>query len=118
MAEQKRIRVLIVDDHSVVREGLTTFLKVNRDLELVGEAGNGADAIRLCEATQPDVVLMDLVMPEMDGPTTTRVIRESFPSIQVIALTSFGQEELVKAALQAGAVSYLLKTISAGELAD
>jgi NarL family two-component system response regulator LiaR len=118
MLNPRRIRVLIVDDHAVVREGITTFLKVHRDLEMVGEASGGLEAIRLCGQLQPDVVLMDLVMPEMDGPTTIRLINQTFPLIQVIALTSFGQEDMVRAALQAGAVSYLLKTISANELAD
>jgi len=118
MPDQKRIRVLVVDDHAVVREGITTFLKVHRDLEMVGEASSGQEAIRLCGQTHPDVVLMDLIMPEMDGPTTIRLINQSFPLIQVIALTSFGQEDLVRSALQAGAVSYLLKTISASELAE
>lgn len=118
MTDTRRIRILIVDDHSVVREGLTTFLKVFRDLELVGEASSGAEALRMVGAVEPDVVLMDLMMPEMDGPTATGLIRAQYPQVQVIALTSFGQEDLIRAALQAGAVSYLLKTISATELAD
>ena len=88
------------------------------DLELVGEAGSGREAVRLCEQIQPDVVLMDLVMPEMDGATATRNIRECCPEVQVIALTSFKEQELVQGALEAGAIGYLLKNISADELAD
>jgi NarL family two-component system response regulator LiaR len=114
----ERIRILIVDDHGVVREGLATFIETFPDLELAGEASSGGEAVRLCGQLHPDIVLMDLVMPEMDGPTATRLIRQSYPDIQVIALTSFGQEELVKAALQAGAISYLLKNISASDLAQ
>ena len=118
MTEQKRIRVMIVDDHSVVREGLMTFLKVFRDLELVGEAPGGAEAVRLSAEILPDVILMDLMMPGVDGPMAITQIHDTLPQIQIIALTSFGQEDLVKSALRAGAVSYLLKTISATELAD
>src|SRR6476620_863466 len=89
MSEAGAIRVLIVDDHAVVRSGLAAFLQVFDDLELVGEAANGQQALRLCEQVQPDVVLMDQVMPGMDGATATRAIRQQYPHIQVIALTSF-----------------------------
>ena len=118
MPDQRHIRVLIVDDHNVVREGLATFIEIFEDLELAGEAADGREALRLCQELQPDIVLMDLVMPEMDGPTATRLIRQAHPDIQIIALTSFGQEEMVKAALQAGAISYLLKNITAEALAE
>jgi NarL family two-component system response regulator LiaR len=112
------IRVLIVDDHSMVRAGLATFIRVKADLELVGEGRNGQDALRLCEQLQPDVVLMDLVMPRMDGVKATRAIRERWPQIQIIALTSFKEKEMVHEALQAGAISYLLKDVSVDELAE
>jgi two-component system, NarL family, response regulator LiaR len=112
------IRILIADDHGVVREGLSTFIETFSDLDLVGEAESGVQAVHLCGQVHPDVVLMDLVMPEMDGPTAIRLIRRAYPDIQVIALTSFGQEDLIKAALQAGAISYLLKNIAAHDLAD
>ena len=111
------IRVMLVDDHAMVRRGLATFLMVFDDLELVGEAENGADAIRRCAETRPDVVLMDMVMPEMDGASATRAIRQQFPQVQVIALTSFKEGELIKNALEAGAIGYLLKDVSADELA-
>jgi NarL family two-component system response regulator LiaR len=113
-----RIRVLVVDDHTMVRRGLATFLKVFDDLELAGEAANGQAAIQLCAQLQPDVVLMDMVMPEMDGATATRLIRKQSPLIQVLALTSFKEEILVQSALQAGAIGYLLKDLSADELAQ
>jgi NarL family two-component system response regulator LiaR len=116
MSEEKPIRVLIVDDHPMVRRGLASFLLVMDDLELVGEAKDGLDALRRCEHTPPDVILMDLVMPVMDGPTATREIRERWPEIQVIALTSFQEEDLVHQALQSGAISYLLKDVGADEL--
>ena len=89
MVETKRIRVLLVDDHAVVRSGLGAFLLAFDDLELVGEASGGEEAVRLCPQVRPDVVLMDLVMPGMDGAAATRVIRQRCPHIQVIALTSF-----------------------------
>lgn len=104
-----QIRVLIVDDHDMVRAGLTTFLEVSDDLELVGEARNGEEAIRVCATEKPDVVLMDLVMPVMDGVAATQEIRKRWPAIQVIALTSFQEGDLVQKALQAGAIGYLLK---------
>ncbi len=111
-----RIRVMVVDDHTMVRRGLATFLKVFDDLELVGEAPSGQEAIQLSEKLHPDVVLMDMVMPDMDGAAATRMIRKQSSSIQVIALTSFKEEILVQSALQAGAIGYLLKDVSADEL--
>jgi len=113
-----RIRVMVVDDHAMVRQGLATFLKVFDDLDFAGEAASGEAAIRLCDQLHPDVVLMDMVMPDMDGAAATRMIRKQSPSIQVIALTSFKEEILVQSALQAGAIGYLLKDISADELAQ
>ena len=113
-----RIRVLVVDDHAMVRRGLATFLKVFDDLELAGEAASGQAAIQLCAQVQPDVVLMDMAMPDMDGATATRHIRSQSESTQVIALTSFKEEILVQSALQAGAIGYLLKDVSAEQLAD
>ena len=113
-----KIRVLITDDHAVVRNGLASFLSTCDDLLLVGEARNGEQAVRLCATCQPDVVLMDLMMPGMDGPTATRLIRQRYPHIQVIALTSFKEREQVQAAIQAGAIGYLLKDLTAEELAQ
>jgi NarL family two-component system response regulator LiaR len=118
MSAGKPIRVMIVDDHDMVRRGLSAFLRAKPDLDLVGEARNGREALAVCEQVQPDVVLMDLVMPEMSGADATRAIRARCPQIQIIALTSFQDRELVQQALQAGAISYLLKNVSANELAD
>lgn len=118
MSEGTPIRVLLVDDHAVVRSGLATFLMVHDDLELVGQAADGQEAVRLCGEVQPDVVLMDLVMPVVDGATATKLIRQQYPAIQVIILTSFPEEELVQSALRAGALSYLLKNVGADELAN
>jgi len=112
------IRVMLVDDHAMVRRGLATFLKAFDDLLLAGEAENGADAVQLCAEVLPDVILMDMVMPGMDGVSATRAIRQQFPMVQVIALTSFKEGELIKNALEAGAIGYLLKDISADELAQ
>jgi NarL family two-component system response regulator LiaR len=117
MSTQAPIRVMIVDDHGMVRRGLATILKVRPDMQLVGEAGSGQEALEVCEKVQPDVILMDLVMPEMSGPEATRAIRDMCPNVQVIALTSFQERELVREALQAGAISYLLKNVSAEDLA-
>ena len=116
-AGRDRIRVVIVDDHEMVRSGLATFLRVVRDLELVGEAASGEEAVRLCERLQPDVVLMDMVMPGLDGVATTQAVRARCPETRIIALTSFPEEDLVQRALQAGATSYLLKNVGAAELA-
>ena len=112
------IRVMLVDDHAMVRRGLAAFLQVFDDLELAGEAANGDEAIQLCDRLLPDVVLMDLAMPDMDGVTATRIIRQRFPSVQVLALTSFTEEKLIQNALQAGAIGYLLKDVTADELAQ
>jgi NarL family two-component system response regulator LiaR len=109
---------VIVDDHAVVRRGLAAFLSAYDDLLLVGEASNGVEALRLCQQIHPDVVLMDLVMPEMDGATATRTIRHALPQTRVIALTSFREDDLVYRALEAGAIGYLLKNIGADDLAQ
>ena len=112
------IRVMVVDDQAVVRSGLTAFLSIYDDLELVGEANDGAKAVNLCSQLRPDVVLMDLIMPTMDGADATRAIRKHYPHIQVIALTSFKEDDLIRRVLEAGAIGYLLKNVSADELAD
>jgi NarL family two-component system response regulator LiaR len=118
MTQSNPTRVLLVDDHMVVRSGLSTVLSVYDDLKLVGEAGDGEEAIRLCERLQPDVILMDLLMPKMDGVTAIRTIRARWPQIQIIALTSFKEKEYVEGALKAGANGYLLKDVSAQELVN
>lgn len=117
MDTREAIQIVIVDDHAMLRKGLAVFLNSYADLRLVGEAANGREAVALCAEIQPDIVLMDLLMPIMDGITATRHIREEFPDIQVIALTSFGEERLIKDVLSAGAISYLFKKISADDLA-
>lgn len=117
MVAAEQIRVMLVDDHDMVRRGLATFLRVKPDLVLVGEARDGAEALELCAGLQPDVILMDLVMPQMDGAAATRAIRQRWPNVQVIALTSFQEKELIRDALQAGAIGYLLKNVSVDDLA-
>lgn len=115
-SQHKPIRIMLVDDHAVVRRGLATFLYAYEDLELVGEANNGQEAVLGVERYQPDIILMDLIMPVMDGPTAIAAIRQKHPDVQIIALTSFSDDQLVQAALKAGAISYMLKNISADEL--
>src|ERR1700694_5565362 len=117
MTSRQPTRVAIVDDHAMIRSGLAAFLSVDDDFELVGEADDGVRALRLCSEVRPDVVLMDLLMPGMDGVEATRAIKAQFPEIHVIALTSFPEDRLVQDVLQAGALSYLLKNVSADELA-
>jgi len=111
-----KIRVMIVDDHAVVRSGLSAFLSVNHDLELVGEAENGQQAVTRAGLLRPDVVLMDIMMPVMDGIAATEAIKRQYPAIQIVALTSFQEDELVQSALRAGAVGYLMKNVTAREL--
>jgi two-component system, NarL family, response regulator LiaR len=117
MSAQTPIQIAIVDDHAMLRKGLAVFLMSYPDLQLVGEAANGKEALALCEAKHPSVVLMDLMMPIMDGITATRLIHDAFPAIKIIALTSFGEERLIKDILAAGAISYLFKKVSADDLA-
>ncbi len=116
MNEQKKIRVMIVDDHAVVRSGLGAFLSAVPDLELIGEAENGEQAVVRAKALKPDVILMDLMMPGMDGVTATRSIKECIPGVQIVALTSFQEDELVQNAIKAGAIGYLMKNVSVREL--
>ncbi len=112
------IRIMLVDDHEMVRRGLALMLCAFADFELVGEAANGTQALERCAQTQPDVILMDLVMPEMDGVQATRLIRKQYPQIEVMALTSFSEQERVQEALKAGAIGYLLKDTGIDELAQ
>ncbi len=114
----KQITVLIVDDHKVVRRGVRAFLETQPDLSVVGESESGAGALRLVEEFAPDVVLMDLVMPEMDGVEATRQVKQISPRTQVIVLTSYHQDEYIFPAIRAGALSYLLKDAEPEELAE
>lgn len=108
---------MLVDDHNVVRSGLSTFLRAYDDMEIVGEAKNGLEAVHLCHEKQPDVILMDLMMPEMDGIVATQAILAECPQIKIIAMTSFEDEKLVQGVLAAGAISYLIKNVTSDELA-
>ena len=112
------IRVLITDDHKVVRRGLRGFLELDPDLEVVGEAGNGEEAVAMSRRLEPDVVLMDLLMPVMDGIEATRDIRRELPGVEVVALTSVLEDASVTEAVKAGAIGYLLKTTDADELCE
>ena len=112
------LRLMIVDDHAIVRQGLRAIIRVTPGLELVGEADDGQAAITLADAVRPDVVLMDLVMPELDGVEATRAIRTASPATKVIVLTSFDDDEKVFPAIKAGAAGYLLKDVRPAELAD
>jgi NarL family two-component system response regulator LiaR len=114
----ERIKVLIVDDHVLVRSGLEVVLGMFDDIELVGQAGDGEAAVRLCEELRPDVVLMDLVMPGTSGVEATRRVLTLCPGAKVVALTSFTDEDLIGETLRAGAIGYLMKNVSADQLAD
>jgi len=118
MDESNSIKIMLVDDHSMVRKGLCAFLKNTPDLEVIAEARDGREAIEKCEESQPDVILMDLIMPDLGGVAATRIILERWPEIHVLALTSFQEKNLVQEALQAGATGYLLKNVTGEELAD
>ena len=112
------ITVLLVDDHAVVRQGVRTFLETQADLSVVGEAGSGKEAVKLAEQHVPDVILMDLIMPDMDGVEATRRVKQVSPRSQVVVLTSYHEDEQVFPVLKAGALSYVLKDLSADELAE
>jgi DNA-binding NarL/FixJ family response regulator len=112
------IRVLIADDHSVVRQGLRMFLELEADIELVGEAANGVEAVDLARQFKPDVVLMDLLMPKMDGVSATETIRSELPDTQVVALTSVLEDQAIFDAIRVGAISYLLKETKSDKLCE
>jgi NarL family two-component system response regulator LiaR len=115
---QETIRVLIVDDHALVRSGLRFFLLAFDDLELVGEATTAEETLRLCDQVRPDVVLLDSLVPGMDVASLIHTLGERYPETKIIALTSFRAEELARGVLEAGAVGYLLKNVQAEDLAD
>jgi NarL family two-component system response regulator LiaR len=118
MTEPDRIRVMTVDDHEIFRSGIRFLLLTFDDIELLAEAHGGEEALHLCEQARPDVVLMDMMMSGMDGVESTKAIREQYPDVQVLALTSFYDRELVQRAMQAGAIGYLLKGISRERLGE
>jgi len=113
-----KIRVMVVDDHHMVRKGLIVLLENFDDFEVVGDAGDGQAAVMLAQRYKPDVVLMDMVMPGMDGVAATQLIRQSCPDTQVIALTSFSDDSTIQNALKAGAIGYLMKNVSVDEVAQ
>lgn len=118
MSSEGPIRVMVVDDHAVVRSGLNAFLSSYDDLQMAGTAKSGEEAVRLCEEIKPDVVLMDLIMPGMDGVAATKAIRKLLPKTQVIILASFKEDTMIQKAIQAGAIGYLLKDVQAEEIAE
>lgn len=118
MADIKPIKVLIVDDHPVVREGLKKMLQVFDDLELIGEAGDGGAALAFCHQDTPDVILMDILMPDVDGVQATRAILEQYPQLKIIILTSYPEDDMVQEALEAGATGYILKNMPIDALAN
>jgi NarL family two-component system response regulator LiaR len=115
---QEKIRVMIIEDHDLVRQGLIVLLENFDDFEIVASVNNGRVGVDAAKHHQPDVVLLDMVMPEMDGVTAAGLIRESCPNTQVIALTSFSDEQTIQNVLRAGAISYLMKNVSVEELAS
>jgi len=118
MTDEQRIRILLADDHDMVRRGLAVFLQAFPDMQLVGEAADGVEAIEQCALVRPDVILMDVMMPGMDGIEATRRIRAQYPGVKVLMLSSSQDEDLVKSAIQAGAIGYVLKDISTNEMAE
>jgi two-component system, NarL family, response regulator LiaR len=118
MTTTKTIRLMLVEDHDILRGGLATFLQSLDDLELVGEAATGIEAISQCGKLRPDVILMDVRMPDMDGMTATQIIREKYPETRVIILTTYMDEELIQEAIQLGVTGYLLKNVSVDQLAE
>jgi NarL family two-component system response regulator LiaR len=118
MSESTPIKILLVDDHDVVRRGLAVFLDAFPDMVLIGEASDGEEAIQACDALMPDVILMDVLMPRMDGVEATRAIRARHPQVQIVMLSSSKEEELITSAIQAGAIGYILKNVSVQEMAE
>ena len=118
MSKTKNIEVIIVDDHPMVRHGIKTMLLTFDDISVIGEAGNGLETLVLCKEIQPDVILMDIVMPGMNGVETTRTVLELYPQVKIIVLTSFPDQDLVQETLEAGAIGYLLKDAPIDSLGD
>ncbi len=118
MTQLTPIKVMVVDDHPVVRDGLKSMFQVFDDLELIGEAENGGEALEFCQQNPPDVILMDIFMPGMDGIQATHSILEQYPQVQIIILTSYPRDNLVQESLEAGAIGYVLKNATIDELAD
>ncbi len=118
MSSEEKIRILIVDDHAMVRRGLAAFLRTATDLELVGDVSSGEAALAVLDDAAPDVILMDLMMPGMSGIETIKAVKDRYPDIQIITLTSFGKEDLVKQSIKVGAISYLLKDVDAQDLVE
>lgn len=118
MSSAKNIEVIIVDDHPMVRHGIKTMLLTFEDISVIGEAGNGLETLVLCKETQPDVILMDIVMPGMNGVETTRAVLERYPQVKIIVLTSFPDKDIVHETLEAGAIGYLLKDAPIDVLGD
>lgn len=116
MSETQKIKVLSVDDHEIFRGGIEFMLLAFDDIELVGQAQSGEEALQLCAALEPNVILMDMMMPGMDGAATTQAVKQQYSQVQIIALTSFQEGDMVKRAMQAGAIGYLLKGVSIDEL--
>ena len=112
------IRILLVDDHKIVRQGVRAFFDAHKGIEVIGEAGSGAEAVKMVEERVPDVVLMDLIMPGMDGVEATRLAKNISPRTQIVVLTSYHDDEHIFPALQAGALSYILKDVEMDELAE
>jgi two-component system, NarL family, response regulator LiaR len=118
MTDPRPIKVMIVDDHPIVRDGLKNMLLAFDDLQLAGEAGDGNEALACCRQNQPDVILMDMYMPRMDGIAATRAVLANYPQMKIIMLTSFVQDNAVQTALEAGATGYLLKNAAINTLAE
>jgi NarL family two-component system response regulator LiaR len=118
MKKNRNIRILVVDDHSITRDGVKALLSIYEDLDYAGGANNGKEAVEMCKKIKPDVVLMDIEMPVMDGIDAASIIREENPAIKIIALTSFADKKLVGAAIKAGAISYILKNVSPDKIAE
>ena len=114
--QSSSIRIIVVDDHQVLREGIHYVCLTAEDIDLVGEAANGRDALKLCDELQPDVALVDLMMPDMDGIATIKVIRQQYPEIKILVLTSFNSESLINQALKEGAHGYILKSASTKDI--